>query len=49
MEFPGLAIDAEMEATAIMTWIMIDNTPKEIEASCGLNRKPAQHIDKYPL
>ena len=46
MVFPGIAIDANREATAIMTWIMIDNTSK---ASCGLNRNPALRIDKYPL
>ena len=44
--FSGIAIDATREATAIMTWIMIDNTSK---ASCGLNRNPALRIDKYPL
>ena len=42
MVFPGIAIDANREATAIM----IDNTSK---ASCGLNRNPALPIDKYPL
>ena len=46
MEFPAIAIDANREASAIMTWIMIDNTSK---ASCGLNRNPALRIDKYPL
>ena len=46
MVFPGIAIDANKETTAIMTWIMIDNTSK---ASCGLNRNPALRIDKYPL
>ena len=46
MEFPGIAIDANREGTAIMTWIMIENTSK---ASCGLNRNPALCIDKYPL
>ena len=38
MKFPEIAIDAEREATAIMTWIMpwimIDNTSK---ASFSLN------------
>ena len=46
MVFPEIAIDANREATAIMTWIMIDSTSK---ASCGLNRNPALRIDKYPL
>ena len=39
MVFPGIAIDANREATAIMT----DNTSK---ASCGLNLNPALCIDK---
>ena len=34
MVFPGIAIDANREATAIM----VDNTSKD---SCGLNRNPA--------
>ena len=46
MMLPGIATDANREVTAIMTWIMIDNTSK---ASCGLNRNPALRIDKYPL
>ena len=47
MEFPGIAIDAEKEATAIMTRIMMnDNTLKAI---CSLNRKSALSIDKHPL
>ena len=40
MVFPGIAIDANREATAIITWILINNTSK---SNCGLNR------DKYPL
>ena len=46
MVFPGIAIDAHREATAKITWIMIDNTSK---ASFGWNRNPALRIDKYPL
>ena len=46
MEFPGISIDANSEATARMTWIMIDNTSK---ASCVLNRNPALFINKYPI
>ena len=49
MEFPGITIDANSEATSTMTWIMIDNTLKTIEASCGLNRNPALRINKYPI
>ena len=51
MEFPGIAIDAEREATATMPWIMIDNTSKAKERQLWLklNRKPARRIDKYPL
>ena len=39
MEFPLIAIDAEREATAIMPWIMIDNTSKAIESQLWLKSK----------
>ena len=42
MEFPGIAIDAEREATAIMTWVMIDNTSKAIESQLWLKSKLSQ-------
>ena len=35
-----------MQTTAIMMWIVINNTSK---ASCGLNRNPALRLDKYSL
>ena len=46
MVFPGIVIDANREATTIMTWIMIDNTSKAI---CGLNGNTGLRTDKYPL
>ena len=39
MEFPGIAIDTNREATAIMTGIMIDNTSKAIESQLRLKSK----------
>ena len=39
IEFPGIAIDANREATAIMTGTMIDNTSKAIENQLWLKSK----------
>ena len=49
MEFPGITIDANSEATATMTWIMIDNTSKAIESQLWLESNPALCKSKYPI